>query len=259
MVDKIDVTKLKEIESLDDIIASLHTQIPESDLKTRKGGWDREKKKNVELTYCPINKTIYHLNARAGARWGGSNLRMSVVNHKSTKWNKDAHKNEVIDATSVVVMYDMVLYSEKGEVLCSRPAVGASTVGAGRDFDMVVKSALAEATKKGANMYGFGNHLWDDDDSGSGEPVQTASLSEKNAKALKDIKNDIGLSKDDMSALLNDYAEANGASGKVSVDWLYKEVDSTAQDKRVKDFLAFIKAQSEKNKDNAEEGVEETI
>jgi len=223
-----------EEKTANEIVEEMFKQVPKEDIGERPGKGGRT------LSYIPINKTIFYLTQRSGARWGGENLQVHIVRDYSA-W--DSYSKKVItDCVGVIVQYDIVIYDNNGIVLCRRPAVGACRIGAGRDLDDAVKSALAEATKKGGNMLGLGNFLWEDDSSSkqsannSNSDTQEFTFLQENKEKMQNVRVATGLSNEDMGALLSEMVGT-----KTTSSWLYIDIDVPTQNERVDKFIDYIR------------------
>lgn len=125
--------------------------------KQRKGGG------NIKLTYVAIDQMLNRANEVLGMSWNSELLHFSYEDGRC------------VIALSITVEHD-------DGSRTTRVGAGASTM---KDPDDCIKSALAEALKKGLNQYGMGLYLWNEDER---EAVEAAEFEKPKPKAKKKVK-----------------------------------------------------------------------
>jgi len=188
------------------------------------------------LKYVPIDKTILFLNRTFEDNWG---VRISnEVWHNIPK--KDSNSDEWINVPFVTITVELWILDDKG-VEHIRPGVGSdvhkpgkydSSVTYSTDPDKMVKSALANAIKKAANLFGFATELWDPQN--IEEPKR--KLRAENSKKAKDIAKECKLSLEELSDILSDYEPQSNGNPSFLADENEKQ-----EDKNVDNFIAHVK------------------
>lgn len=244
-------------------------RLPEDRLEKRKAPpqWNRETRKfeEKELTYVPIYVTIEELDKRFGMQWSCENVSFTLkdVRYSYSEdvldeegnliWKKIKGKNrpekmkvDVIE-TAMFCTLDMVIRDETGKELCRRPGFGA---GVNRqktlNADMMAKTALANALRKGANNYGLGLYLWhgdesipEEDDSSGNEDASADSqkkgpeFTSENKEKIRKLKKELGLGGEEMSEFLKRcFPTSNG-----NISFLKVDDENGSQDKKVEKFV----------------------
>lgn len=124
-----------------EVVEAMSKKVPAEFLETVTKG------KRGALTYIPIDKVIRMLNERFGDSWSIS----------------DTEVTPFPNMTGFYAKVNLVIIGKEGAI--QRPGVGADIHRGegGPDPDKMIKTALANAVKKAANMFGMGLELWDKD------------------------------------------------------------------------------------------------
>ena len=259
--------KILSREQILENFGKLKEKLPEDRLEKRMASpqWNPDTKQfeRKELTYVPIYVTIEELDKKFGMQWSCENVSLALKEVRyswmeddldeegNLVWIKIKGKNkprkkkmEAIE-TAMFCTLDMVIRDETGKELCRRPGFGAGTNRQKTlNADMMAKTALANALRKGANNYGLGLYLWHGDesipetedsseDASSDASKNTIEFTDDNKEKIRKLKKELGLSGDEMSA----YLKKCFPTSKGNISFLKLDDENGNQDKKVKKFV----------------------
>lgn len=161
----------------DNILEALKQPFLDSQVKKRKGPWDKKTKSNKYFTYIPVPFIRERLDEAAGFNWDWQIISITPTTFQSKSkgtWDNNTKSyiggGDVQETPGVVITGRLIVTLPSGKKV-SRDGTGGASVDKGMGPGDAQKIAASNALKRAAYMFGVGAYLALDSDEAMDDTV----------------------------------------------------------------------------------------